>query len=477
MDRLIYTALSGASQTLYEQQISANNLANVNTNGFRADMAMATNDKVKGGGFDTRYMAQEGASGVNDSTGVAEKTERPLDVAIQGAGYIAVQDKNGNEVYTRNGNIQQDDQGQLAIDGNLVLGDNGPIILPPNAIASFGSDGTLSVTPDDGDVTATMDIDRLKLVDIPVANLAKNPEGMLITADGVPAQRDENIKVSGGFLEGSNVSAVSEMMSSIAMNAALWISKTGLSAQDAEMSAIANNIANVNTTGFKRDRVMFQDLFYQTQEAPGAMLDQNNIMPTGLQFGSGVRIVGTQKTFTEGNVETTDNAMNVAIMGQGFLQVQKANGDIAYTRDGNLQVNADGVLTNSQGLPLQPEIDVPAGATNVAFGEDGTVTAILPGDSDATELGQLTLVNFANPAGLSAEGDNLYLETAASGQPTEGVPGEDGLGTLQDNALEGSNVDIVNEMVAMITVQRAYEMNAKMVSAADDMLQYISQTL
>ena len=261
------------------------------------------------------------------------------------------------------------------------------------------------------------------------------------------------------------------------MNAALWISKTGLSAQDAEMSAIANNIANVNTTGFKRDRVMFQDLFYQTQEAPGAMLDQNNIMPTGLQFGSGVRIVGTQKTFTEGNVETTDNAMNVAIMGQGFLQVQKANGDIAYTRDGNLQVNADGVLTNSQGLPLQPEIDVPAGATNVAFGEDGTVTAILPGDSDVTELGQLTLVNFANPAGLSAEGDNLYLENAASSQPTEGVAGQDGLGTLQDNALEGSNVDIVNEMVAMITVQRAYEMNAKMVSAADDMLQYISQTL
>ncbi|EFC1507916.1 flagellar basal body rod protein FlgF [Escherichia coli] len=194
MDRLIYTALSGASQTLYEQQISANNLANVNTNGFRADMAMVTNDKVKGSGFDTRYMAQEGASGVNDSTGVAEKTERPLDVAIQGAGYIAVQDKHGNEVYTRNGNIQQDDQGQLTIDG------------------------TLSVTPDDGDVTATMDIDRLKLVDIPVANLAKNPEGMLVTSDGIPAQRDENIKVSGGFLEGSNVSAVSEMMSSIAMN-------------------------------------------------------------------------------------------------------------------------------------------------------------------------------------------------------------------------------------------------------------------
>ncbi|WP_330983788.1 MULTISPECIES: flagellar basal body rod protein FlgF [Enterobacterales] len=218
MDRLIYTALSGATQTLLEQQISANNLANVNANGFRADMAMSRNDAVRGSGFTTRYMAQENQSGVNDSTGEAEKTERPLDVAIQGTGYIAVQDSAGNEVYTRNGNIQQDDQGQLTINGYAVLGDNGPIILPPNTIASFGSDGTLSVTPDDGDVTATMDVDRLKLVDIPVNNLAKNAEGMLVTADGIPAQRDENIKVSDGFLEGSNVSAVSEMMSSIAMN-------------------------------------------------------------------------------------------------------------------------------------------------------------------------------------------------------------------------------------------------------------------
>lgn len=261
------------------------------------------------------------------------------------------------------------------------------------------------------------------------------------------------------------------------MDAALWISKTGLSAEDAEMSAIANNIANVNTTGFKRDRVMFQDLFYQTQEAPGAMLDQNNMMPTGMQFGSGVRIVGTQKTFTEGNVETTENPLNVAIMGQGFLQVQKSDGDIAYTRDGNLQVNADGVLCSSQGLPLQPEIDIPSGATGIVIGPDGTVSATLAGDDTASELGQLTLVNFTNPAGLSAEGDNLYVETTASGQPTEGTPGEDGLGTLQANSLESSNVDIVNEMVAMITVQRAYEMNAKMVSAADDMLQYISQNL
>ncbi|HFZ8994034.1 TPA: flagellar basal body rod protein FlgF [Citrobacter freundii] len=218
MDRLIYTALSGATQTLLEQQISANNLANVNTNGYRADMSMSHSNQLQGRGFATRFMALESQSGVNDSTGVAEKTDRPLDVSIQGSGYIAVQDKAGNEVYTRNGNIQQDDQGQLTIDGNLVLGDNGPIVLPPNCIASFGSDGTLSVTPDDGDVTATMDVDRLKLVDIPVNNLAKNVQGMLVTADGVPAQRDENIKVAGGTLEASNVSAVSEMISSIALN-------------------------------------------------------------------------------------------------------------------------------------------------------------------------------------------------------------------------------------------------------------------
>lgn len=218
MDRLIYTALSGATQTLMEQQISANNLANVNTNGFRGDMSMSHSNQLQGRGFATRFMAQESQSGVDDSTGAAEKTDRPLDVSIQGTGYIAVQDKSGNEVYTRNGNIQQDDQGQLTINGNLVLGDNGPIVLPPNAIASFGSDGTLSVTPDDGDVTATMDVDRLKLVDIPVNNLSKNAQGMLVTGDGIPAQRDENIKVAGGTLEASNVSAVSEMMSSIALN-------------------------------------------------------------------------------------------------------------------------------------------------------------------------------------------------------------------------------------------------------------------
>jgi len=218
MDRLIYTALSGATHSLMEQQISGNNLANVNTGGFRSDIALSQSDQVQGPGFATRFMSAENQSGIDDSTGIPEKTDRPLDVAISGKGYIAVLDSSGKEVYTRNGNIQQNDQGQLTINGHPVLGDNGPIVLPPNAMASFGTDGTLSVTPDDGDVKGTMDVDRLKLVNIPVNNLAKNPEGMLVTANGAPAPVDEEIKVSGGYLESSNVSAIGEMMASISLN-------------------------------------------------------------------------------------------------------------------------------------------------------------------------------------------------------------------------------------------------------------------
>lgn len=218
MDRLLFTALSGASHTLMAQQIAANNLANVNTTGFRGDMALSQGDPVPGEGFATRFLAQQLASGVDASTAAAEKTDRPLDVAIQGEGYIAVQGSDGSEVYTRNGNMVQNEAGQLTINGYPVLGDNGPIMLPPNAIASFGRDGTLSITPDDGDVTATMDIDRLKLVTISAENLAKNAQGMIVTADGSRPQPDENVNVSGGYLEGSNVTAVSEMLASISLN-------------------------------------------------------------------------------------------------------------------------------------------------------------------------------------------------------------------------------------------------------------------
>ncbi|GKX50177.1 flagellar basal-body rod protein FlgG [Budvicia aquatica] len=261
------------------------------------------------------------------------------------------------------------------------------------------------------------------------------------------------------------------------MNPALWISKTGLAAQDAKMNAISNNLANVNTTAFKRDRVVFEDLFYQTARAPGTQLDQANMAPTGVQYGSGVNIIGTQKQFTVGSMQTTGQSLDVAITGQGFFQVETPDGDIAYTRAGNLQVNADGTIVTAQGLPLLPQIELPPNTSSVTIGTDGTVSAIVGGETDPAELGQITLVNFVNPAGLNAIGGNLYKETAASGEAVEGVPGEEAFGQLKQGTLEGSNVQVVEEMVDMITVQRAYEMNAKMVSAADDMLKFITQSM
>lgn len=261
------------------------------------------------------------------------------------------------------------------------------------------------------------------------------------------------------------------------MNPALWISKTGLAAQDAKMGAISNNLANVNTTGFKRDRVMFSDLFYQKQRAPGAQLDQNNTAPTGIQYGSGVKVTGTQKEFSVGSIQNTGQNLDVAITGQGFFQVETPDGDIAYTRAGNLQKNQDGVLTNAQGLPLVPQIELPANTKELQIAKDGTVTASIGGEAEPVELGQITLVNFVNPAGLEALGGNLYRETAASGEAVEGVPGEEAFGQLEQGSLEGSNVQVVEEMVDMITVQRAYEMNAKMVSAADGMLKFVTQSM
>ncbi|TDN57076.1 flagellar basal-body rod protein FlgG [Azoarcus indigens] len=261
------------------------------------------------------------------------------------------------------------------------------------------------------------------------------------------------------------------------MNPALWISKTGVQAQDAKLQAIANNIANVNTVGFKRDRVVFEDLFYQVEVQPGAQRDDNTTAPSGVQLGNGTRLVGTQKVFTTGNLQTTEQALDVAIVGQGFLQVQQPNGDIAYTRAGQLQVDADGRLVTAQGLPLVPEIVIPANASGVTIGENGVVSATIANAAAPEQLGQLTLVSFVNPAGLLALGDNLYRETVASGVPNEGVPGEEGMGKLKQGALEGSNVQVVEEMVDMIAAQRTYEMNTKVLSAADNMMQYLAQAV
>lgn len=258
------------------------------------------------------------------------------------------------------------------------------------------------------------------------------------------------------------------------MNPAMWISKTGVQAQDAKLQAIANNLANVNTVGFKRDRVVFEDLHYQVDAQPGAQ-SADNTVSNGVQLGNGTRLVGTQKVFTNGSIQTTSQQLDVAISGNGFLQVRRPNGDAAFTRAGQLQVDANGTLVNAQGLPLVPQITVPNNATAITIAENGTVSVTVPGQAAPSEIGALTLTGFVNPAGLLALGENLFSETAASGAPNEGRPGDGALGKLKQGALEGSNVQVVEEMVDMIAAQRTYEMNTKVLSAADNMLQYLAQ--
>lgn len=258
------------------------------------------------------------------------------------------------------------------------------------------------------------------------------------------------------------------------MNPAMWISKTGVQAQDAKLQAIANNLANVNTVGFKRDRVVFEDLFYQVDQQPGAQSADNTVSP-GVQLGNGTRVVGTQKVFANGSVQTTSQPLDVAVMGNGFLQVRRPDGQTAYTRAGQLQMEANGTLVNAQGLPLVPQITVPQNATSLTIGENGMVSATVPGTTTPVELGTINLATFVNPAGLLALGENLFQETPASGTPNEGRPGEGAFGKIKQGALEGSNVQVVEEMVDMIAAQRTYEMNTKVLSAADNMLQYLAQ--
>ncbi|TFW23620.1 flagellar basal-body rod protein FlgG [Duganella callida] len=256
----------------------------------------------------------------------------------------------------------------------------------------------------------------------------------------------------------------------------MWISKTGVQAQDQKLQTIANNLANANTVGFKRDRVVFEDLFYTVEQQPGAQrADNNTLAPSGVQLGNGVHMVGTQKVFSQGVLQTTGRDMDISVMGNGFLTVRQPDGTNAYTRAGQLQVDANGILINAQGLPLVPQITVPANATAITIGEDGTVSVKVADNVALQQIGQLTLTSFINPTGLLALGENLYAETPSSGTPTEGVPGTAQWGKIKQGTLEGSNVQVVEEMVDMIAAQRTYEMNTKVLSAADNMLQYLSQ--
>lgn len=257
----------------------------------------------------------------------------------------------------------------------------------------------------------------------------------------------------------------------------LWISKTGLEAQDLALTTVSNNLANVATTGFKKDRPVFEDLIYQTKRQPGANSSADSRLPSGLQLGTGVRTAGTQKVFTTGSLEITDQPLDLAINGRGFFQIQLPDGNIGYTRDGTFHINNEGVIVNANGYALEPEITIPEQTSQLTISQDGIVQATLYGDPNPQDLGQLDTVDFINPAGLQSAGGNIFLETAASGAPQAGVPSEDGFGALVQGALENSNVEVVEELVKMITVQRSYEMNSKVVSAADQMLQFLSQNV
>jgi flagellar basal-body rod protein FlgG len=254
----------------------------------------------------------------------------------------------------------------------------------------------------------------------------------------------------------------------------LWIAKTGLDAQQTQMDVISNNLANVSTTGFKRTRAVFEDLLYQTLRQPGAQSSQQTMLPSGLQLGTGVRPVATEKIFTQGNLQQTGNALDVAIQGKGFLQVLMPDGTTGYTRDGSFQVDAQGQMVTSSGYPLQPSLTIPADATSVTIGADGTVSVVQPGSSTPNQIGSIQLAGFVNNAGLQSFGENIYLETAASGTPSANTPGTNGLGSLNQTYLETSNVNVVEELVSMIQTQRAYEINSKAISTSDQMLQKLA---
>ena len=252
---------------------------------------------------------------------------------------------------------------------------------------------------------------------------------------------------------------------------ALSTAATGMEAQQTRLDVTANNIANVSTTGFKRSRAEFEDLMYQTERAPGSTTGPGTRAPTGVQVGMGVRTVATQRMHEEGSLSQTGNPLDVAIEGRGFYPINLPSGELAYTRDGAFKLDAEGRMVNSDGYPLATDINIPPDAQSVTIGADGQVSVILPNEAEPVSLGQIQLATFANPAGLQAMGKNLFTETAASGTPVLGNPGQDGTGTMMQGALELSNVKVVEEMIDLISGQRAYEVNSRVIKAADEMLQ------
>ena len=259
------------------------------------------------------------------------------------------------------------------------------------------------------------------------------------------------------------------------MMRSLWIAKTGLDAQQTQLDTITHNLANVSTNGYKRSHAVFEDLLYQNVRQAGAQDTQQNQLPTGLQLGVGVRPVATARVFTQGNLQQTDNKLDVAINGNGFFQVQMPDGSVGYTRDGSFRVDAQGQMVTSNGMPMTPPVTIPPNATGITVGGDGVVTVTTPNNVNPTQVGQIQLATFINPAGLDPRGQNLYFETSASGTATIGAAGTNGIGLLKQGFVETSNVNVVEELVAMIQAQRAYEINSKAIQTSDQMLAKLGQ--
>jgi flagellar basal-body rod protein FlgG len=261
------------------------------------------------------------------------------------------------------------------------------------------------------------------------------------------------------------------------MTTALQIARSGLDALDQRMKTISNNLANVSTTGFKKDRASFASLMYQDDRSPGAASGADTQYATGLGTGTGVRVVGTERVHAQGTLQQTDNALDLAIDGAGFFAVQLNDGTQGFTRDGGFKLSANGEIVTASGLRLAQPLTIPDGASQITISQDGIVTAVVAGQAAPVEVGQLQLTRFLNPAGLMPLGDNLYRETAGSGPPTLGVAGQAGMGNIRQGMLEGSNVSTVQELVDMIETQRAYEINAKVINAADEMSRYVVQNV
>ncbi len=255
----------------------------------------------------------------------------------------------------------------------------------------------------------------------------------------------------------------------------LYIAKTGLDAQQTQLDVISNNLANVSTSGFKRSRAVFEDMLYQNVREAGAQSTQQTTLPTGLQIGTGARAVATTRIHTQGNLSQTGNALDLAINGDGFFQIQQPDGTTAYTRDGSFHRDAQGQIVTSNGMTLTPALTIPANALAVTVGQDGTVTYTTQGSAASTTLGTIQLATFINPAGLSSQGQNLFTETAASGTASTNTPGTNGVGLLNQGYVETSNVNVAEELVNMIQTQRAYELNSKAITTSDQMLQRLTQ--